>query len=82
MIDKLERKYNKAWSELVKERNRLYPPGTKVRCKITGLKRTVTKGSLYADQIFLDGHTHSSWRHVEIIKESGAIDSTRNKLKT
>ena len=62
-LRKAEQKYNKAWAELITERNRVFPVGTKVITRL-GFKRTVTKGSLYADQVFLDGHTHSGFHHV------------------
>ena len=67
-LQKAERAYNKAWVELIRERDRVFPVGTKVTT-MNGLKRTVTSGSLYADQILLDGTSHSGFRHVEKIDE-------------
>ena len=68
---KAERAYNKAKYNLIKERTRVFPVGTKVILRI-GLnlneKHTVTGGSLHADQIHLNGRIHSSFSNVEKIK--------------
>ena len=61
-LQKAERAYDKAWANLINERNRVFPIGSKVI--LSGISRTVTNGSLYADQIFLDSKMHAGFNHV------------------
>ena len=51
--------YAKAEGALRALRNELLPPGTKVVCNYTGCTHTVTAGSLYADQVYLDSRMHT-----------------------
>jgi hypothetical protein len=56
--------YDFAWFKLAQARHRLFPPGTKVKCKLTGRTAIVTEGSLYADQVNT-ASGHMSWRYLE-----------------
>lgn len=59
--------YFKAQGDLIKLRNELYPVGSQVI--LMGVQRTVTAGSLYADQLFLDGKMHTGFHHVTRTKD-------------
>lgn len=59
--------YDKAQYALKKERDRIFPAGTKVRCKLTGAIGTVTQGSLYVDQVFIDHNRHNGITFLEVV---------------
>lgn len=68
LLDKLEQKYHLAASDLVRERDRIFPPGMRVRCKLTGLEGVVQEGSLYPYNIKLNDY-HYSLYWIEPIEE-------------
>lgn len=72
-LDKLARAYYRVGYELITERDRQYPTGTKVRCTVTGMVGEVKAGSLYADRVYTC-FGHSLWRNLEIIQPTGALD--------
>lgn len=68
-LQKAQRAYEKARANLVQERDRKFPPGTCVVCKLTSVTGTVTKGSLYADRVFLDNSRHNGLTFLEVADE-------------
>lgn len=65
---KLFREYERAAWKLVEERNREFPIGTKVSCKILSMVVTVVSGSLYPDQINTT-IGHMSWCTIEKVEQ-------------
>ena len=65
---KLEYKYNKAASDLIRERDRIFPLDAKVRCRISGWYGFVIGNSSYPDQV-RTSFGHSSPRNLELIEE-------------
>jgi hypothetical protein len=68
-LQRLTAAYHKASYALIEERNKCFPVGTKVRCKIYDLTATVITGSQYADQVRTT-IGHCSPQSLEIINEN------------
>ena len=67
-LQKLTAQYWKVAGELMIERDKLFPIGSKVRSKISGRTATVIEGSLYPDQVNTT-MGHNSPQSLEVINE-------------
>lgn len=67
-LRKAVRNYDKAHADLMVLRDKIYPPGTQVI--LMGVQRTVTTGSLYADQVYLDRRMHAGFTHITKVEDS------------
>lgn len=68
-IHKLHRDYWRIEADLCSERDALYPVGTEVVIGCLGMTATVTKGSLYADQV-MTNMGHVAWRNLKKVPTS------------